>query len=68
MSSFGGLIKATSYFNRIQQKRDWAIIIKAIGRDIPEPDWNKSVKNIDKYMEDVCKKNGLNHLDFFAKG
>lgn len=66
MSSFKGLIKSTSIANRAQQKRDWKLICITIGKELPSPDWSKSVKKIDKYMENVCIKHGLNHLDFFG--
>lgn len=68
MSSFQGLQKVQSYWNRVQQKRDWQLIIKTIGREIPAPDWTKSVKKIDNYMEEVCRQNNINHLDFFGRG
>jgi hypothetical protein len=68
MSSFGGLMKVQSYWNKIQQKRDWVLIVKTIGQELQEPDWSKSVKKVDKYMEDICKKYNLNHLEFFGRG
>lgn len=68
MSSFQGLIKSTDSVNRLQQKRDWELIIRTIGKEIPPPDWTKSVKKIDKYMEKICRENNLNHLNFFGRG
>lgn len=68
MSSFAGLQKVQSYWNRVQQKRDWQLILKTIGKEVQAPDWSKSVKKIDRYMEQVCKENGLNHLEYFGCG
>lgn len=68
MSSFGGLMKLQSYWNKVQQRRDWQLILKTIGKELPEPDWTKSVKKVDAYMENICKENNINHLDYFGRG
>jgi hypothetical protein len=62
MSSFGGLIKQTDYWNRVQQRKDWQKINAALtklGKSAPAPDWSMSVKKVDKYFDNVCKENGL---------
>ena len=63
-----GLIKVTSYYNRIQQKKDWDLILYLTGKELKEPDWNLSVKKIDKYMEGVCKDHHINFKDVCGKG
>jgi hypothetical protein len=68
MSRTLGLIKVQSYYNRIQQKRDWQLILRTINKELPPPDFTKSVKKIDFYMEQVCKENNLNHLEIFGRG
>jgi len=59
MSKLGGLIKQTDYWNRVQQKREWKMILSEISGNEPDPDFTLSVKKIDKYMESVCVKYGL---------
>lgn len=68
MSSFGGLIKAASCFNRIQQKKDWALLKNKFNCSEAEPDWTLSVKKIDKYMISVCQKHGIDYLSVFGHG
>jgi len=68
MSSFGGLQKVQSYYNRMQQKRDWQLILSKIRKEQPAPDWTKSVKKIDAYMEKVCNENGINFKEICGVG
>lgn len=66
--SVKGLIKLTSYFNRVQQKRDWQLILSKIGKELTPPDWSKSVKKIDAYMETVCKENNIEFNEIVGVG
>lgn len=59
MSRTQGLIKVQHIFNRSQQKADWRLLKMKTGKQLNEPDWVLSVKKIDKYMEQVCKENGI---------
>lgn len=68
MSSFGGLQKVTSYYNKMQQRRDWQLILKLTSKEIPEPDWTKSVKKVDEYMEKVCAENNLDSNKVLCHG
>lgn len=59
MSRTKGLIKMQHIFNRSQQQADWRLLKLKIGKQFNEPDWDLSVKKIDKYMESVCKESGI---------
>lgn len=63
-----GLIKLTSYFNRVQQKRDWKLIVRMAEKDLQPPDWNKSVKKIDAYMEAICKEHNIDFKEICGVG
>lgn len=68
MSRIGGINKIMNRLNRDQQKRDWNLIIVKTNKQLPEPDWTKSVKKIDAYMEKICIDVGIDFMKIAGHG
>ena len=68
MASYTGLIKTNYAVNRNQQRQDWALICRTVGKELTPPNWEASVKKVDAYMEQVCREHGLDPMQFFGRG